>query len=116
MPGLDRGSLDKFIRIERPVSDDAFDGAGSGEWVLVAQVWANVQDILPSHGERLADGINAAARPARVRISYREDVTPAMRFVHGARIMQIVSDRAELGRKDGLEYMTEEYSPAGNPA
>ncbi len=116
MPGLDRGSLDKFIRIERPVADAGFDGAGSGSWELIDEVWANVQDALPSRGERLAGGINVAARPARVRIDYREDITASMRFVLGSRIMQIVSEGAELGRQDGLEFMTEEYRPAGNPA
>ena len=62
MPGLDRGSLDKFIRIERPVADAGFDGAGSGSWELVDEVWANVQDALPSRGERLAGGVGGRRR------------------------------------------------------
>lgn len=110
------GELDRRIRIERPVADDDFDGAGSGSWSLVATVWASVQDALPSRGERLADGMNVAARPSRIRIRYRSDVTAAMRFVMGDRIMQIVAGPAELGRRDGLEFMVEEYRPAGNPA
>lgn len=104
------------IRIERPVADTSFDGAGSGGWETVEEVWANVQDALPSRGERLADGINVAARPARVRIRYREDITSNMRFVMGDRIMQIISGPAELGRRQALEFMVEEYRPAGNPA
>lgn len=113
---LDPGTLDRRIRIERPVADESFDGAGSGTWEPVATVWANVQDALPSRGERLADGINVAARPARVRMRFREDVTPDMRFVMGSRIMQIISGPAELGRREALEFMVEEYRPAGNPA
>ncbi|WP_404711489.1 head-tail adaptor protein [Sphingomonas sp. MMS24-J13] len=116
MNGLDAGTLDRELRIERPVADDSFDGAGSGAWALVATVWASVQDALPSRGERLADGVNVSARPARVRIRFRDDVTPNMRFVLGTRIMQIIAGPAELGRRDGLEFMVEEYSPAGNPA
>lgn len=116
MPGLDAGSLDRRVRIERPVADGGFDGAGSGSWALVAEVWANVRDALPSRGERLADGMNIASRPSRVRIRYRDDVSSAMRFVLSDRIMQIVAGPAELGRREGLEFMVEEYQPAGNPA
>lgn len=122
------GILDRRVRIERPVASGAFDGAGSGEWELVATVWANVQDALPSRGEKLAQGLNVATRPARVRIRYRDGITPAMRFVlgatvsagavdySGARIMQIVAGPAELGRRDGMEFMVEDYSSAGNSA
>lgn len=116
------------IRIERPVADNSLDGAGSGSWELVQDdVAAEVEDMLPSRGERLADGINVATRPARVRMRQRPDVTSAMRFVmgaqivgdavdySGARIMQITAGPAKLGR-DGIEFMVEDYSPAGNTA
>ncbi len=39
-----------------------------------------------------------------------------MRFLIGNRIMQIIAGPAELGRREGLEFMVEEYSPAGNAA
>ena len=113
---LDARKLDRRVLIQRPVPDDSFDGAGSGQWVDVATVWANVEDALPSRAERLADGINVASRPARVRMRHRSDVTSSMRFVVANRIMQIVAGPAELGRRDGLEFMVEEYSPAGNGA
>ena len=120
--------LDRRIRIERPVADEAFDGAGSGGWDLVVEVAAEVLDALPSRGERLADGLNVATRPARVRMRHREGIGPEMRFVlgakvvddevdySGARIMQIVAGPAELGRREGLEFMVEDYRPAGGGA
>mgnify|MGYP005826336901 CR=1 FL=1 len=122
------GDLDRRVRIERPVADITIDGAGSGSWELVAIVWAQIRDELPSKGERLQSGINLAARPARVRMRWRTGIKPAMRIVHGAkvadgavdystaRIMQIVSSPAELGRRDGLELMVIDYSVAGNAA
>ncbi|MBW6531923.1 head-tail adaptor protein [Sphingomonas sp. RRHST34] len=121
MLGLDTGSLDRRVRIEQPVADAAFDGAGSGEWESIATVWASIVDALPSRGERLAEGINVSTRPARVRMRYRADVTAAMRLVEilgGAdgRVMQIVTVPAELGRRDGLEMMVETYEPGGNTA
>lgn len=110
------GKLDRRIRIERPIPDTSLQGAGSGGWARVAMVWAEVKDALPSRSERLADGINLAARPARIRIRFRQGITPDMRFVLGERIMQIVSGPAELGRREALEFMVEDYSSAGNGA
>jgi head-tail adaptor len=113
--------LNRRVRIERPVPDTSLDGAGSGTWALVKEVWAEVQDQLPSRGERMSDGINIAARPARVRMRYRDDVSSEMRLVQlrkgvPERILQIISGPAVLGNRDGLEMLAEDYRPAGNPA
>ena len=110
------GDLNKRVRIERPTPDEAADGAGSGSWELVTEVWAQVQDMLPSRGERIAEGVTVSNRPARVRIRYRTGITPEMRIVHGGRIMQIVAGPAELGRRVALEMVVENYGAAGNPA
>ena len=107
--------FDRQIDIQRPVTDSSPDGAGSGTWEPVETgVWAQVQDALPSRGERLADGINVATRPARVRMRFRDDVDASMRFVMGTRIMRIVAGPAEIGRHEGLEFMVEDYTSAGN--
>lgn len=57
-----------------------------------------------------------ATRRSRVRMRFRPDVDATMRFVMGTRVMQITAGPAEIGRQDGLEFMVEDYSPAGNPA
>lgn len=130
MLGRAAGTYDRRIRIQRPVADESFDGAGSGEWETVVTVWANVQDILPSRGDKLADGMSMSARPARVRIRFRRGMTSDMRFQIGRtvkdeqgekvwqtdRTMQVISGPAELGRREELEFMVEEYRPAGNTA
>lgn len=115
-PSLASGRRNKRLTIQRPVADTSFDGAGSGRWANVTNIYAEVQDVLPSRGESQFGGSTTATRPARVRMLYREDITPDMRFVMGARIMQIVSGPAELGFREGLEFMVEDYRPAGNPA
>ncbi len=116
------------LRIERPVPDGSFAGAGSGSWALVAEVSGEVLDARPSRDERLANGLNSSARRARIEIRYREGVTSDMRFVIGtsviddtvdysaARIMQIIAGPAELGNREAMEFMAEEYRPAGNTA
>jgi head-tail adaptor len=116
MTQLTAGEIPDFIRIERPVADAAFDGAGSGGWELVDEVWAGVVDMLPSRGEKLAEGINVATRPARVRMRIRDDITSNMRFVMGDRIMQIIAGPAIIRQRSGVEFMVEEYSTAGNGA
>jgi head-tail adaptor len=108
------------IQIQRPVTDGDFDSAGSDNWADVGkQIWASVVDALPSRGESLADGINVATRPAKVRMRFRTDVTASMRFVMTKpvpRVMQIIAGPAEVGVRDEVEFMVEEYSPAGNGA
>lgn len=127
---LDPGELDRRIRIQRPQGDDSFDGAGSGSWALVCEVAASVTDMLPSRGERLADGLSIASRPTRVRIRYRSDIAASMRVLvgrlvrgdddvvtwHTDRTAQIVTVPAELGRREALEFMIEDYSTAGGGA
>ncbi len=114
---MEAGRLKHRIDIERPVADGSIEGAGDGTWELVAKgVRAEVQDALPSKAERLDSGINVASRPARVRMRYRPGITPDMRFVMGERVMQIVAGPAELGTREGLEFMVVDYSTAGNPA
>jgi head-tail adaptor len=108
------------IRIERPVSDDSFDGAGAGSWALVSSnVPAEVKDTLSGGGERTEGGIKVATRTARVLIRWRAGMAPNMRFVMGDRIMQITAGPAEpaqFGRREALEFLVEDYSTAGGGA
>ena len=113
---LDARKLDRRITFERPVPNGTFAGAGAGNWSLVDTVDAQVQDVLPSRAETPADGLSIAKRSARIRMRYRDDITADMRIVYGARIMQITAGPVELGREDGLELMTEDYSTAGGGA
>lgn len=113
---ISSGQLRDLVRIERPVADDALDGAGSGNWVLVDRVWAHVQDRLMSRGEDSAAGFTTSSRVARVRMRYRRDITPDMRIVMGDRVMQIISGPAEIGRREGIELMVEEHIVGGSGA
>jgi SPP1 family predicted phage head-tail adaptor len=109
------GKRDTLITFqERTGTQDAGTGAWTYTWQDVTpDEWAEVQDILPSRAENVADNINMARRPCRVRTLYRSDVTSAMRITFEGRTLQIVSGPAELGRRDGLEFICEEYSTQG---
>lgn len=112
--------LDKQVRVQRKVAGEGFGSAGKDAWVAVGpndgKAFAQVQDILPSREADRGDGFGSATRRARVRMRYRADITEAMRLVMGGRVMQITTMPVEIGRRDGIEFMVEDYSPAGNPA
>ena len=94
-------------------SQDPDYGTQSTSWVPYATVWAEVQDMLPSRAERVAEGINLARRPSRIRMLYRDDITSDMRVKIGNRTLQIVAGPAELGRREEIEIVAEELSTMG---
>ena len=107
-------SLDTRIRIERKlVARDQQYGTEQVTWGQFACVWAEVRDILPSKAERLADSVQIARRPARIRIRYLEGLAADMRVIFDNRIHQIVSGPATLGRREAMEIMVEEHSSQG---
>lgn len=109
------GALNRKVTIEaKQITQDPTYGTEVVAWVPVAtRIAANLQDVLPSRSEQVKQGIALATQPSRLRIRYRAGITAAMRIiVHGGtdRICQIVAGPAELGRREGLEMMIEEYS------
>lgn len=115
---MDIGPLDRRIRIEQQgTTTDAVYGPQPGSWTTFATLWANVQEVLPSRGESVQEGIRMAERPARVRTRYVSGVTSAMRVVYldrGNRVMKIISQPVEIGRKQGIEMMVADFSTAGD--
>lgn len=110
------GKLDRRITLLQSVeTQEQVRGTYEANWTPLATVWAEVQDMLPSRGERLADGVNVAARPCRVRIRYRADIASDMRLTVEGRAGQyrIITQPAELGRRDGLEFMAEQLTTEG---
>jgi SPP1 family predicted phage head-tail adaptor len=114
MSGLNAGAFDRRIRFERKAPAGSFMGAGSENWVEVATVWASVLDVLPSNAARVGETVTITRRPTRIRIRFREDITTDMRVIFRGRVLKIVAGPAELGFREGLEFMAEDYSTQGN--
>lgn len=116
---MDIGPLDQQVRIEQQGSTmDAIYGPQPGAWTTLDTVWAGVRDVLPSRAIG-NDEIRVTSRPARIRMRYRTDIDTTMRLVlidRGNRVMKIVGGPAELGRRDGIELMVEEYTTSGDAA
>jgi SPP1 family predicted phage head-tail adaptor len=110
------GSLRSRITFQQKLVPEGLTSAGKEGWVPVVTVRAEVRDVLPSRSERLSEGMTIAARPARIRMRYRTDITSDMRILHGNRVMQITAGPAEIGNREALELMAEDYSTAGGDA
>ena len=112
---LRAGRLRDRITFQRKVADTSFTSAGKESWEPVAtNIPAEVQDVLPSRGERLSEGMVTATRPARITIRYRADITADMRIIFGTRTLEIIGGPAVLGNRDGIELMAADYAtPAG---
>jgi len=115
------GAMNREVVIQRRTeTQDPIYGTAIVTWADLATVWAEVQDILPSRAERVAEGIDIARRPARVRMLYRDDVTTDMRFKvlgrggsEADRVMQIIAGPAELGFRERVEFVAEELTTGG---
>ena len=103
--------LDKRCRIEyKSVTNDSTYGTEVIAWALLAVVWCEIQDVLPSRSESVEAQINVSKNPARWRARHRTDIDSSMRIVVDGTIYQIVSGPASIDSKKYIECMIEEYS------
>lgn len=111
---MDAGKLNRRVTIRKSTaSQDAKFKTPVLMWSDLAAVWAEVEDALPSRAEKLADGINIAAKPCRVRMRWRGDVTNAMRLVIDGREYRIIAGPAAIHNRTGIEVMCEALSTEG---
>ena len=109
------GPLDRRVTIEYPVAaQDAEFGTPVITWTLLAVVWAEVQDVMPSRSEAVKQGLVTARNQTRIRYRHRKDVTSAMRMtVAGSpdRVLQIIAGPAAIGARNSYsEVMCESVS------
>jgi head-tail adaptor len=110
------GILDRLVRVElKTVTQDPDYGSQIETWTTyITETWASIQDITANNQERTNSDLRQLTRPCRIRMRYFPDIDPTMRLVvldRDDRVLQIVSKPAELGRKEGIEFMCEEYQP-----
>jgi SPP1 family predicted phage head-tail adaptor len=102
------GALRDRLTLESPSRADDGGGGAAITWTSVADLWASIQPI--TGDERLrADAVSGRVTH-QVWIRYRADVVPAMRFVAGARILDIVAV-LDGSRRDRLQCLCEERQP-----
>ncbi|BBB65909.1 hypothetical protein UNDYM_1656 [Undibacterium sp. YM2] len=110
------GSLDRRCRVEYKQSgNDADYGSEVPNWALLGVFYCNVQDILPSKSSETTRGdkLQVNVSRTRIRMRYRTDINATMRIIidrPNPVTYQIVTDPAEIGKKDGIEFLVERYS------
>jgi SPP1 family predicted phage head-tail adaptor len=111
---MNPGSFDRRIRIEyMQVTQETDYGTQVPTWLPLCQLAANIKEELPSKGEVVANGLKIARRTARIRTRYVSGITSDMRVVlldRDNRLLQILTQPVELGRKAGLEFMVVDYT------
>ena len=119
------GDLDRLVSIERKVvSRDAVYNSEVVKWEPFIAIpgssppepedlWAQIQDALPSRSENVQQGLAVARNQTRVRLRWIDGVDSSMRVIERdgrQRTLQIVAGPAELGRREFMELVCEEYS------
>ena len=108
------GTLDSYIRIERKqVTNNSDYGSEQISWVKYYEGWAALTETAPKMQEETTENQRLLKKPCKMIIRYITGIDATMRVVlldRGNRIMKIVSAPSEIGRKEGLEFMLEEYS------
>ena len=103
--------LNKRCRIEqRSTTQDSTYGTLTTSWTLLAVVWCQLQDVLPSRSEAVKNGMQVSANQTRFRCRWRSDIDSSMRLTVDGIIYQIVGGPAELGKREFIECMLERYS------
>ena len=100
------GKLRHRLQIQAPAYSASDGGGATLNWEPIASIWA---EILPASGREvfISDGISARVTH-EVRLRYRADLLPEMRFIAPARALDIRAVRDIDGRGRWLSCLCEE--------
>lgn len=108
---MDFGKLNKRCRIERPIiTKDPVYGGSETTWETLDTRWCNLQDVMPSRDEQIRNGASMTKVRSRLRMRYTADIDTTMRVVifrPTEQIWNIIGGPAEIGARDGVEFMIE---------
>lgn len=103
--------LNTRCRIEyKSIAQDPDYGTEVITWTLLATVWCEKQDFLPSKSESIQGGVEVSTGKSRIRIRFREDIDTSMRCIIKSKTYQIVAEPAEIGRREYTEFVIEKYT------
>lgn len=108
------GQLDSYVRVEEKTTTyDTDFGSQEEVWIEYKTAWASIQDVTTRNQEQTNSDLRQLKQPCRVIMRYDANINANMRLVlldRNERILQIVSQPAELGRREGIEFMAENYN------
>jgi head-tail adaptor len=110
------GRLNDRVRVEQQLQvRDSRTNEVKVAWVLLAEIWADIADVLPTQDEAKMPGIDMSKRPAKLRTRFYGIITDKMRFIdlRTDRILTVVSGPAEVGREEAMDWMCHTFSTEG---
>ena len=97
----------------RTVGVDPEYGTPLDTWeVIAARYWVEAQDVLPSRGESVENGLRTNKMRTRLRMRSNVLITNEVRVTlhsKGERVMQVISGPALMDDRVHSEYMLESY-------
>ena len=108
------GKLDRFVTVQaKLVTQDPDYGSEIVTWVLHKHAWASILDVTTKMQESTNSDLRQLKQPTRVQMRYDASIDVTMRLVVAdtGRILNIVSQPAEIGRREAIEFMAENYTP-----
>lgn len=107
------GRLDTPVRFEKQVETPNTEYGGSDiSWATHLECFADLTDITTRNQESTMSDLRQMKRPCSLVVRYNDTIDSTMRVIvldRSNRLLQIVSKPAEIGRKEGLEMMCQDY-------
>lgn len=108
------GKLDRYVRIEQKSSTNDSDyGSEVVTWSEYKTAWAEIKDVTGRNQETTKSDLRLLKRPCEVKMRFDSGIDATMRLVmldSDDRVLQIVTKPAEIGRREGIMFMCEDYS------
>lgn len=100
---MEAGRLNQQIVIQSPTTTQNAIGEPVTTWVEVATVWAAIEDMTGREFQAAQAAQNGVE--TRIRVRWRDGLTPTMRALAGGRIYDIQAVLDRDGRKTELQLM-----------
>lgn len=100
------GSLRQRLRLEKPIRSAVQGGAADVIWQPIATLWSEIRPI--SAKEVFRADASYGVWMYEIRIRFREDVRPEMRFICGPRIFYIHAVWDKIGDRRFLSCICKE--------
>jgi len=99
------GNLKHLVAIQHQVTTQDALGQVVGAWATLCSVWSDIR--LPSGLEQLRGDAFVSRTRASIRIRKRDDITAAMRVVHGSTVYEIKAALPDLQARAYLDLVCE---------
>ena len=108
------GPLNIRCRVEyKATTQNAIYGTETVTWTTLGTRWCSMNDLLPGRSESVSSDLAIGVRRSKIKMRYWTDIDSSMRFAISRpteAIYQIVSGPAEIGNKEGIEFVVERMS------